>query len=197
MTHFSDLRRDPASRRQFLTTMTAAGLGAAAVALLAGPAPALAKSGKTRARRGGGASRGTEGDAAAAFPGIPGASNNEIVLNFALVLEILEAQARGDAAAVLERMPRCERDPVCSRVTTERVARLKRPGDVEILNYEPSAQAAFTDQTGTGRVAWRTDEQEFPVVQCVVVRREGPLTGGEVEVVSISNPIGLEAGCGR
>ena len=115
----------------------------------------------------------------------------------ALVIEILEAQARGDADAVLDDMPRCRRDPVCARVTTERVRRLERPGDVEILNYEPSAQAAFTDQTGTARVAWRTDAEEFPVVQCVVVRREGPLTGGRVEVVSISNPIGLEAGCGR
>ena len=91
MTHYSDLRRDAASRRQFLATMTAAGLGAAAVALLAGPAPALAKSGRTKSRRRGGAARGTEGEAAAAFPGIPGASDNEIVLNFALTLEILEA----------------------------------------------------------------------------------------------------------
>ena len=92
MTHYSDLRRDPASRRQFLSAMTAAGLGAAAVALLGDPAAALAKSGKTRARRRrGGAARGTEGEAAAAFPGIPGGSDNEIVLNFALTLEILEA----------------------------------------------------------------------------------------------------------
>jgi hypothetical protein len=90
MTHFSDLRRAPASRRQFLSTMTAAGLGAAAVSLFAAPPAALAKSGKTRSRRSR-ARRGTEGEAAAAFPGIPGGSDNEIVLNFALTLEILEA----------------------------------------------------------------------------------------------------------
>jgi hypothetical protein len=113
----------------------------------------------------------------------------------ALVIDILEAQARGDVDAVLAEMPRCRRDATCARVTRERVERLARPGDVEILNYRPSAQAAFTDQTGTARVAWRTDREEFPVVQCVVVRRQGPLTGGGVEVVSISNPVGLEASC--
>ena len=115
----------------------------------------------------------------------------------AQVVEILRAQASGDAGAVLEEMPRCARDPVCARVTTERTERLARPGEVEILNYDPSTQAAFTDQTGTARVAWRTEAREFPVVQCLVVRREGPLTGGGVEIISISNPIGLEASCSR
>lgn len=115
----------------------------------------------------------------------------------ARVIDILRAQARGDADAVLTEMPRCAADPVCARVTRERTERLARPGEVEILNYDPSTQAAFTDQEGPARVAWRTDEREFPVVQCLVVRREGPLTGGGVEIVSISNPIGLEASCRR
>lgn len=113
----------------------------------------------------------------------------------AAVVDILRAQAEGDAEAVLDQMPRCARDPVCSRVTTERTDRLARAGEVEILNFDPSTQAAFTDQTGFARVAWRTAEERFPVVQCLVVRREGPLTGGGVQVVSISNPIGLEADC--
>ncbi len=112
----------------------------------------------------------------------------------AVVVDILRAQAAGDPEAVLAEMPRCARDPVCTRVTTERTARLAREGDVEILNYDPSTQAAFTDQTGTARVAWRAGGS-LPVVQCVMVRREGPLTGGAIEVLSISNPIGLEADC--
>lgn len=113
----------------------------------------------------------------------------------AIVVEILEAQARGDAAAVLAAMPRCERDETCARVTRERTAELAREGDVEILNYVPSTQAALTNQTGTARVAWRTGEDGLPVVQCVVIERDGPLSGGGVEVLSISNPIGLEADC--
>jgi hypothetical protein len=44
-------------------------------------------------------------------------------------------------------------------------------------------------------VAWRTRDRRFPVVQCVQVEREGPLTGGGVEILSISNPVGLEAAC--
>lgn len=112
------------------------------------------------------------------------------------VLGIVRAQARGDAGGVLDRMPPCHRNPTCARVTTERTARLRRPGRVEILNFTPSTQAAFTNQSGTARVAWRTQVKRFPVVQCVFVRRKGPLTGGKVEIVSISNPVGLEAPCG-
>jgi hypothetical protein len=112
------------------------------------------------------------------------------------VREILEAQARGDAEAVLAEMPRCARDPTCARVTRDRVNRLRRPGEVQILSFEPSARAVFTDTTGQARVAWRTREKTFPVVQCVYVHREGPLTGGSVQIDSISNPVGLEAPCG-
>ncbi len=111
------------------------------------------------------------------------------------VLRILRDEARGNATAVLDRMPRCARNPACATVTRQRTVRLRRPGKVEILNYTPSTQAAFVNMTGTARVAWRTQVRRFPVVQCVVVKREGPLTGGKVEVISISNPIGLEAGC--
>lgn len=111
------------------------------------------------------------------------------------VVEILRAQARGDADAVLARMPRCARDPTCTRVTRARTAKLRRPGAVEVLNFDPSTQAAFVNQTGAARVAWRTEAKRFPVVQCVVVQRKGALTGGDVTVVSISNPIGLEAKC--
>lgn len=113
----------------------------------------------------------------------------------AAVLEVLRAQARGDTAAMLRRMPRCARSPTCARVTRERTTQLRRGGAVEILNYEPSTQAAFTNQTGVARVAWRTQDKRFPVVQCVVVNRQGPLSGGRVTLVSISNPIGLEAKC--
>ena len=110
------------------------------------------------------------------------------------VLEVLRAQARGDADTVLEKLPACAREPACARVTRERVAQLKRPGDVEILTYRPSVRLTMTRRSGTGRVAWRADGSR-PVVQCVKARREGPLTGGRVELLAISKPIGLEASC--
>ena len=110
------------------------------------------------------------------------------------VLDVLEAQAQGDADAVLAQLPACRAEPACVRVTEARVARLKRPGNVEILNYEPSTRLSLTRRTGNGRVAWRAG-RGLPVVQCVRVRREGPLTGGGVTLLALSDPIGLEGGC--
>ena len=55
-------------------------------------------------------------------------------------------------------------------------------------------QVALTSRTGVGRVAWRAGES-LPVVQCVRVRRDGPLTGADVELLSISAPIGSEESC--
>jgi hypothetical protein len=121
--------------------------------------------------------------------GLTGAGNER-----SKVLEVLRAQARGDAGAVLADLPACRAEPACAQVTRDRVAELRRPGPVQILNYQPSVQVALTRQTGTGRVAWRAGKS-LPVVQCVRVRRDGPLTGGDVELLALSAPIGGEEGC--
>jgi hypothetical protein len=110
------------------------------------------------------------------------------------VLEVLRAQARGDADAVLERLPACAREPACARTARDRVVRLRRPGTVQILSYEPSVRLSLTRRTGSGRAAWRAGGA-LPVVQCVRVRREGPLTGGGVELLALSNPIALDGSC--
>jgi hypothetical protein len=110
------------------------------------------------------------------------------------VLDVLEAQAAGDAGAVLAQLPACRAEPACVQVTRARVAKLERPGAVQILNYRPSTRLSLTRRTGTGRVAWRAGEG-LPVVQCVRVRRDGPLTGAGVELLALSDPIGLEAPC--
>ena len=111
------------------------------------------------------------------------------------VTEIVEAQARGDAPSVLSRTPACAREPACVASTESFVAKVKHPGAIAILQYRPSVQMPLTNAVGTGRVAWRAGEEGFPVVQCVRVRRDGPLTGAAVEVLSISAPIGREASC--
>jgi hypothetical protein len=110
------------------------------------------------------------------------------------VLEVTRAQARGAAAAVLRATPACAAEPACAAATRAFVVRLKRPGAVEILQYRPSVQLPLTSGIGTGRVAWRAGGGP-PVVQCVRVRREGPLSGATVELLSISAPIGNEASC--
>jgi hypothetical protein len=111
------------------------------------------------------------------------------------VLELLRAQARGDAAAMLEDLPACRAEPACTTVVRDRVRDLRRQGQVEILTYTPSVQVALTRRTGVGRVAWRAGTSD-PVVQCVRVRRDGPLTGAGVELLAISAPIGGDASCG-
>jgi hypothetical protein len=112
----------------------------------------------------------------------------------AQVLDLVEAQAAGDAAGVLAELPGCQAQPACAEVTRDRVEKLEQPGRVEILTYTPSVQVALTRRTGVGRVAWRAGDSQ-PVVQCVRVRRDGPLTGGDVELLSISDPIGNDEGC--
>ena len=107
---------------------------------------------------------------------------------------LLEAQAAGDAAAVLDQLPACRAEPACVQVTRARVQELERPGAIQILNYRPSARLSLTRRTGTGRVAWRAGTGR-PVVQCVRVRREGPLTGAGVQLLALSDPIGLESRC--
>jgi hypothetical protein len=110
------------------------------------------------------------------------------------VLELAQAEARGDARAVLSATPACARQPACVAATTGFVEGLRRDGEVEILQYKPSVQLPLTRVTGTGRVAWRAGTG-LPVVQCVRVRRDGPLSGAKVEVLSISAPIGTDDAC--
>jgi hypothetical protein len=112
----------------------------------------------------------------------------------AAVLAVIRAEARGDAATVLKHLPACAREPACAQVTRERVGKLRAPGDVEILAYEPSIRLALEETTGTGRVAWRAGTA-LPTVQCVRARRTGPLAGGRVELLAISAPIGRESAC--
>ncbi len=110
------------------------------------------------------------------------------------VLALVRDQARGNAGAVLARLPACRREPACAETTRDRVADLRRPGAVQVLTYTPSTRLALTRKTGTGRVAWRAGDG-LPVVQCVRVRRDGPLTGGAVELLSVSAPIRGDASC--
>jgi hypothetical protein len=110
------------------------------------------------------------------------------------VVALARAEARGDVRAVLRRLPACARQPACAAATADRVRRLRRPGDVQVLQYEPSFQLVLTRRLGTGRLAWRAGTG-LPVVQCIRVRRDGPLTGAEVELLAVSAPIGAEGSC--
>jgi hypothetical protein len=110
------------------------------------------------------------------------------------VTAVVRAEARGDTAAVLAAMPACAKEPACAAQVKARAGSLKRAGNVQILAYDPTVQVALEQLTGTGRVAWRAGTS-LPVVQCVEAKRDGPLDGAGVELLSISAPIGRESAC--
>jgi hypothetical protein len=113
------------------------------------------------------------------------------------VVELLVAQARGDADEMLDVLsPACARDAGCREAVAENARKLRREGDPKIIAYESSTAYALGAATGKTRVAWTVVDGSLPVVQCVMVRREGTaLTGRTVTLLAISTPIGNEASC--
>jgi hypothetical protein len=112
----------------------------------------------------------------------------------AKALDVARAEARGDAQAVLRMTPACNKDAACRAATLTFAGRLKRPGEVQVLRYDPAVQLALTDEIGTGRLAWRAGTG-LPVVQCIRVQRANPLGGGAVTLLSVSRPIRRTAPC--
>jgi hypothetical protein len=110
------------------------------------------------------------------------------------VEKLVRAEVKGDTAQVLARTPRCAVDAACAAATRAFVPELKRPGDIEILRYDVSVQLPMSREVSSGRVAWRAGKS-LPVVQCVRVQRDGPLTGAKVVLLSISAPIKSDTDC--
>jgi hypothetical protein len=90
--------------------------------------------------------------------------------------------------------PKCAKDAACNAATRAFAGTLKRPGEVQVLQYQPSVQMALSDEVGTGRLAWRAGTG-LPVVQCIRVQRSNPLSGGGVELLAVSKPIKNDAAC--
>jgi hypothetical protein len=115
----------------------------------------------------------------------------------AKVERLLNAQARGDAAAMAAEIEPCE---AACRQQLERLAtRLRADADeagrVEIVRYDSKTAHALGAQTASTRVVWQR-KGLLPTVQCVGVRRTGDaLTGPGVTLVSLSAPIEREASC--
>jgi len=112
------------------------------------------------------------------------------------VFALLQAQARGDAAAMLDRLDGCTRDPSCARTTRENARRLKRRGEVKILAYNSKTAYALGSARGLTRVAWTVIDRGLPVVQCVDVARTGTvLTGRTIRLRRLSPPIDRQGTC--
>lgn len=113
------------------------------------------------------------------------------------VYRLLTDQARGDADAVIARLSGCAEDPACVERTRALTARLKRPGEPKILNYESQTSSTLGTKSGRSRVAWAIVKRNgFPVIQCVTLSHSWSFVhGSSVSLRRISAPIGNEAGC--
>jgi hypothetical protein len=111
------------------------------------------------------------------------------------VLDLLRAEAAGDAGGMIARLSGCSTHPGCVAQARQNAARLRRPGSVKILTLSSQTAYAVTSASGTTRVAW-TVIGRLPTVQCVTVSRSGNfLSGLSVTLTGLSGPIPGEADC--
>jgi hypothetical protein len=110
---------------------------------------------------------------------------------------LLAAQARGDAAGMLDRLDgSCRASARCRSTVAADAGRLRRRGEPKIISLSSGTSYAIGSATGTTRVAWTVVDEGLPVVQCVVVHRGGSaLAGRTVTLLRISALIGKEASC--
>jgi hypothetical protein len=112
-------------------------------------------------------------------------------------LALVQAQARGDVAAMLDQISGCRASPSCVAGVKANVdnPRLRRAGAVKILSLKSPTAYSLAGATGKTRLAW-TVIGMLPVVQCVDVHRSGNfLTGIHVQLLGLSAPIANEGTC--
>jgi hypothetical protein len=112
-------------------------------------------------------------------------------------LALVQAQARGDVAGMLDQLSGCRASPACVAGVKANVAnpRLRRAGAVKILSLSSPTAFSLTGSTGKTRLAW-TVIGMLPFVQCVDVRRTGNfLTGIHLRLLGLSAPIANDGIC--
>jgi hypothetical protein len=111
------------------------------------------------------------------------------------VVDLLDAQARGDVDAMLGEIDGCAARPTCAAAVRANASALRSPGKVEIVAYDSATSYALGATSGPTRVVWRTPDR-LTTVQCVQVRRTGSvLSGLSVNVTALSEPIRRTASC--
>lgn len=113
----------------------------------------------------------------------------------AAITSLLQTEARGDTAGMIRQITGCARTQACRQRAAADAAKLRQPGNVKILELNPSAGFSLSSTLGTARVAWRAGSA-LPIVQCVRVRRAGNAVSGlRVELLEISARIKSDTGC--
>jgi hypothetical protein len=111
------------------------------------------------------------------------------------IVALLQAQARGDARAMIDRIDGCAQRPACVTDARTTAARLRSPGKVTLVRLDASTSFSLGGHDGVARVVWKTPSRTT-IVQCVDVHRGGDVIGGlTVELRALSRPIGHQAAC--
>ncbi len=113
----------------------------------------------------------------------------------AAITQLVQDEARGDSAAMTKLLLHCTAGSFCGSRALSDARALRRPGQVSILELNPSAGFSLTSTLGVARVAWRAGSA-LPVVQCVRVRRAGNVISGlSVQLLEVSGRIATGADC--
>ena len=111
------------------------------------------------------------------------------------VTALVQAEARGDETAVVDRLQGCRASVACRTQVAAYVAELRRAGGVSILQMQLSTGFTLSGHLGSARVAWRSPTS-LPIVQCVRVRRAGnAFSGLQIELLALSPRITSDADC--
>jgi hypothetical protein len=104
------------------------------------------------------------------------------------IFALVQREAAGDAEGVIARLDGC--DAACAEKVRAFVPRTRGAGAVKIARLDSGTSYTFGTATGTSRVVWVHGVDSRPIVQCVVVRREGgPLSGRSVSLLRLSAPL--------
>jgi len=110
------------------------------------------------------------------------------------VVDLLRAQTRGDAGAMLRALDGCG-DPACTAkvraIAARMPARLHGLRDVQVALYQSQTAHAVRSRTKQTRVVWFVKGREDDtIVQCVLVRRTGNVLAGlSVSLLRLSAPL--------
>jgi hypothetical protein len=109
------------------------------------------------------------------------------------IFALLQREAAGDAPGVLARLDAC--DAACAAKVRAFLPRVRGAGEVKIARLDSGTAYTLGTSTGTTRVVWVHGVDSRPIVQCVVVRRDGgPLTDRSVSLLRLSAPLADNAG---
>jgi hypothetical protein len=120
-----------------------------------------------------------------------GANNSEQ----SAITGLVKAEAAGDQVGMMQRIKGCQQSSPCRARVAQDATALKHPGNVSIIQLQPSTSFSFGGITKTARVAWSVGSS-LPIVQCIKVHRGGNVVGGlTVELLQISRRIKTDAAC--